>query len=157
MRGVEVPSEAIPAKPNGKSLRQDIIAGLINAVVSVPDGLASAALAGVNPVYGLYTSIAAAISGSLVVSAQLMQIATTTASALAAGQAIAVYPTEQRDQALFLLVLLTGIFLAIFGVLRLGRLIRFVSYSVMTGFLIGVAVVLILDQLAPLVGYSPEG
>lgn len=138
-------------------MQKDTLAGLINAVVSVPDGLASAALAGVNPVYGLYTSIAAPIGGSLLTSAQLMQISTTSASALAAGQAIVSYPAEQRDEALFLLVVLVGVCLAIFGVLRLGRLIRFVSHAVMTGFLIGVAVVLILDQLAPLVGYSPEG
>lgn len=138
-------------------MRKDTVAGLINAVVSVPDGLASAALAGVNPVYGLYTSIAAPIGGSLLVSTQLMQIATTSASALAAGQAIAGYPSAQRDEALFLLVVLVGVSLALFGLLRLGRLVRFVSHAVMTGFLIGVAVVLILDQLAPLVGFSPQG
>jgi len=126
-------------------------------VVSVPDGLACAALAGVNPVYGLYTSIAAPISGSLLVSAQLMQIATTSASALVAGQAIASYPAEQRDAALFLLVALVGVILALFGLLKLGRLVRFVSHAVMTGFLIGVAAVLILDQLAPLVGLHPKG
>jgi sulfate permease, SulP family len=139
------------------AFRKDFLAGLINAVVSVPDGLASAALAGVNPVYGLYSSIAGPIGGSLVVSAQLMQISTTSASALAAGQAIAGFPSEQRDQALFLLVLLTGVFLGIFGVLRLGRLVRFVSHAVMIGFLSGVAVVLILDQLAPMLGLSPRG
>lgn len=144
-------------KSRASTLPKDAVAGLINAVVSVPDGLASAALAGVNPVYGLYTSIAAPITGSLVVSTQLMQIATTSAAALAAGQAIGTYSQELRDQALFLLVALTGVFLAIFGLLRLGRLVRFVSHAVMTGFLIGVAVVLVLDQLAPLVGFSPLG
>lgn len=144
-------------KPKGSTWWKDIVAGLINAVVSVPDGLASAALAGVNPVYGLYTSIAAPIGGSLLVSAQLMQVSTTSASALAAGQAIAKYPEGQRDKALFLLVVLIGVFLILFGFLRMGRLIRFVSHSVMTGFLIGVAVVLILDQLAPLLGFNPEG
>lgn len=107
----------------------------------------AAALVGVNPVYGLYASIAGPVGGSLVVSAQLMQIATTSASALAAGQAIAHYPPAQRDQALFLLVFVTGIFLAIFGLLRLGRLVRFVSHAVMIGFLSGVAVVLVLDIL----------
>ena len=152
------PSEAAtPAQARGSVLRQDTVAALINAVVSVPDGLASAALAGVNPVYGLYTSIAAPIGGSLLVSAQLMQVSTTSASALAAGQAIASYPAAQRDQALFLLVVLVGVFLAVFGLLRLGRLVRFVSHAVMTGFLTGVAAVLILDQLAPLVGFSPQG
>lgn len=142
---------------SGRTWWKDVIAGLINAVVSVPDGLASAALVGVNPVYGLYTSIAAPISGSLLTSAQLMQVSTTSASALAAGQAIADYPEGQRDQALFMLVFLIGLFLITFGFLRLGRLVRFVSHSVMTGFLMGVAVVLILDQLAPLLGFNPEG
>ena len=154
---VPPPAPRTPAESRGSVLRKDTLAGLINAVVSVPDGLASAALAGVNPVYGLYTSIAAPIGGSLLVSAQLMQISTTSASALAAGQAIAGYPAARRDEALFLLVVLVGVSLAVFGLLRLGRLVRFVSHAVMTGFLIGVAVVLILDQLAPLVGYSPEG
>jgi SulP family sulfate permease len=144
-------------EPRGRSLRRDTLAGLINAVVSVPDGLASAALAGVNPVYGLYTSVAAPVGGSLLVSAQLMQISTTTASALAAGQAVAAYPAARREEALFLLVALTGILLIGFGLLRLGRLVRFVSHAVMTGFLMGVAVVLVLDQLAPLVGLDPRG
>jgi SulP family sulfate permease len=157
-------SAIIPAtrtKPPGESwasrLRKDTAAGIINGVVSIPDGLASAALAGVNPVYGLYTTISASISGSLVVSAQLMQISTTSASALVAAQAIGPYPKEERDQALFLLVMLVGLFLVIFGLLRLGRLARFVSHAVMTGFLLGVAVVLIMDQLSPLVGFQPKG
>lgn len=138
-------------------LQKDTLAGMVNAVVSVPDGLASAALAGVNPVYGLYTSIAAPIVGSSIVSARLMQISTTSASALAAGQAIASFPADQRDDAMFLLVALTGVCLVLFGVLRLGRLVRFVSHAVMTGFLAGVAVVLILDQSAPLLGVTPQG
>lgn len=151
------PHSSRPTRRRWTAWGKDIIAALINAVVSVPDGLASAALAGVNPVYGLYTSVAAPIGGSLLVSAQLMQIATTSASALAAGQAISSYPPAQRDQALFLLVFLTGVFLVIFGLLRLGRLVRFVSHAVMIGFLSGVAVVLVLDQLAPLVGLNPRG
>jgi len=140
-----------------RTWRQDGIAGLINAVVSVPDGLASAALAGVNPIYGLYTSIAAPVVGGALQSAQLMQIATTSASALAAGQAVAAYPADRRGEAMFLLAALTGALLVLFGLLRLGRLVRFVSHAVMTGFLLGVAVVLVLDQLAPLLGLSPRG
>ena len=140
-----------------RTLRRDGVAGLINAVVSVPDGLASAALAGVNPIYGLYTSIAGPIAGGALQSAQLMQISTTSAAALAAGQAVAAYPETERGAAMFLLATLTGVLLALFGLLRLGRLVRFVSHAVMTGFLVGVATVLVLDQLAPLVGLSPRG
>ena len=154
---IPVPDATADTDSLASRWRRDTIAGLVNAVVSVPDGLACAALAGVNPVYGLYTSIAAPIGGSLLVSAQLMQIATTSASALVAGQAIASYAPEQRDGALFLLIALVGLILVVFGLLKLGRLVRFVSHAVMTGFLIGVAGVLILDQLAPLVGFHPEG
>lgn len=138
-------------------LKKDVPAGLVNAVVNAPDGLASAALAGINPVYGLYTTVVAPICGSLLVSSQLMLITTTSASALAAGQATSGYPEADRHRALFLLVILVGVMLALFGLLRLGRWARFVSHSVMTGFLSGVAIVLVLDQLAPLVGYSPRG
>lgn len=140
-----------------RAWRQDGVAGLISAVVSVPDGLAAAALAGVNPIYGLYSSIAAPIAGGALQSAQLMQIATTSASALAAGQIVAAYPAGRRGEAMFLLTALAGVLLLVFGLLRLGRLARFVSHAVMTGFLLGVAVVLVLDQLAPLLGLSPRG
>jgi len=152
-----LPRRPEPPEPRRRAVRQDIVAGFVNAVVSVPDGLASATLAGVNPVYGLYASIAAPITGSALVSTQLMQISTTSASALAAGQVIAGYPAGERDDVLFLLVILIGLWLALFGVLRAGRLVRFVSHAVMTGFLGGVAVLLILDQSAPFVGVDAEG
>ena len=75
---------------------------------------------GVNPVYGLYTSIAAPIGGSLLVSAQLMQIATTSASALAAGQAITATPRRSATRRCSCWSCWSGVFLAIFGLLRLG-------------------------------------
>ncbi len=144
-----------PAAQPRSRWTKDFGAGLVNGVVSVPDGLASAALAGVNPIAGLYTSAVAPIAGSLLISAQRMQIATTSASALAAGEAIRAYPETQRIEALMLVTIATGAFLALFGLLRVGRLMKYVSQAVMTGFLMGVAVVLILDQSAPLVGYNP--
>lgn len=146
------------ATGSGSRWAKDLGAGLVNGVVSVPDGLASAALAGVNPVAGLYTSAVAPIAGSVLVSAQRMQIATTGASALAAGEAISRYPPGARMDALLLVTVATGLFLALFALLRAGRLVKYVSQAVMTGFLTGVAVVLVLDQAAPLVGYqSPPG
>jgi len=86
-----------------------------------------------------------------------MAIGTTSASAIAARQAVLSVPEPQRATALFTLVVLTGLALAVFGLLRLGLLVRYVPYSVMQGFLFGVSLVLLLDQLAPTVGYSPSG
>jgi sulfate permease, SulP family len=140
-----------------KDLPTDALAGAVNAVVSVPSGMATAALAGVNPVYGLYATVVSPTVGSLVSSSQLMQIATTGASALTAGQAISTYSPQERGPALFLLVLLAGLFLAALGLLRAGTLVRYVSYPVMVAFLSGIAAVLVMDQSAQFAGYETEG
>ncbi len=66
-------------------------------------------------------------------------------------------PAEARAEALFLLVLVAGAFQILFGLLRLGRLARFVSYSVMTGFLTGIAAQLVLSQLSTVTGYQASG
>jgi len=52
-------------KPDRKSLRQDVVAGVPGAISSVPDGMASAVRVGVNPVYGLYASFAGPVGGGL--------------------------------------------------------------------------------------------
>ena len=122
--------------------RKDVVAGLINAVVSVPDGLASAALAGVNPVYGLYTSIAAPIGGSLAGqrAAHADRDHQRVGARCRAGDRE--LPSGAAGSSLVPAGPLTGMFLGIFGLLQLGRLVRFVSHAVMIGFLSGVAVVL---------------
>src|SRR5690625_1497465 len=114
--------------------------------------MATAALAGVNPVYGLYATVVSPTVGGVFASSQLMQIATTGASALTAGQAIAAYPEDQQGPALFLLVGMAGLFLIGFGLVGAGRLERYISYPVMTAFLSGVAAALLLDQTAQFAG-----
>ena len=153
----EAVANRLPHPPGGATLGADALAGLNSAVASVPDGLASGLLAGVNPIYGLYACMAGPIAGGIVSSTQLLVVATTSASALAAGQALAGVPAEARGEALFLLVLVAGAFQILFGLLRLGRLARFVSYSVMTGFLTGIAVLTILSQLPTVTGYAAAG
>ncbi len=141
--------------PGGRTLRNDAVAGLNSAVSSVPDGMASGILVGVNPIYGLYACMAGPIAGGIFSSTQLMVIATTSAASLSAGQALGSLHGEGRDNALFLMVLAIGAAQVLFGLLRLGRLTRFVSYSVMTGFIVGIAVLTILSQLPTAAGYVP--
>lgn len=119
--------------------------------------MASALLVGVNPVFGLYASMAGPIGGGLSSSTRLMVITTTTASALAAGSTLSSIDSAQRSDALFLLTLLAGAFMIAAGVLKLGRFTRFVSVSVMTGFLSGVAVNIICSQLGDLLGVKATG
>ena len=108
--------------------------------------------AGVNPVQGLYAGFAGPIVGGLSSNTRMMVITTTSAAALAAGSALQNVPADQRPQAVSLLVILTGIVLVAAGILRLGRYTRFVSYSVMIGFLTGVSVNIICGQIAGLTG-----
>ena len=141
--------------PGGRTIRRDGIAGLNSAVSSVPDGMASGILVGVNPIYGLYACMVAPIAGGLFSSTQLMIVATTSAASLSAGQALGSLGGQSRDNSLFLMVIAIGLAQVLFGVLKLGRLTRFVSYSVMTGFIIGIAVLTILSQLPTVLGYEP--
>jgi SulP family sulfate permease len=144
-------------RPERRALRRDAVAGVPGAIASVPDGMASAVLVGVNPVYGLYASMAGPIGGGLAVSTRLMVVTTTTAAALAAGSALRDFSTADRPEALFVLSVLAGVMMIVAGVLRWGRFTRFVSVSVLTGFLTGVGVNIILGQLADLLGSPQKG
>lgn len=144
-------------KPERRYLRADIMAGLPGAISSVPDGMAAAVLVGVNPVQGLYAGFAGPIAGGLTSSTRLMVITTTSAAALAAGSALQSVPADQRPEALLLLALMVGVALVAAGLVRLGRYTRFVSYSVMIGFLTGISVNIVCGQIADLTGAKTHG
>jgi SulP family sulfate permease len=143
--------------PERRYLKADAAAGLPGAIGSVPDGMAASVLAGVNPIYGLYASFAGPIAGGLTSRTKLMVIAPTSAAALAAGSALAGVDPADRSAALFLITLLAGVFMLAAGLFRLGRYVRFVSHSVMIGFLTGVAVNIVLGQIPDITGAAAEG
>jgi SulP family sulfate permease len=143
--------------PGGPALRRDVIAGLSLAVANVPDGMANAVLVGVNPLFGLYATMIGPVVGGLVSSTQMMVITTTAAASLTAGQSLVNVPAGERSQALVGLVIMIGIFQALFGALGLGRLTRFVSYSVTTGFLASISTLLIVSQIPTITGYAATG
>jgi SulP family sulfate permease len=143
--------------PERAHLRADIVAGLPRAISSVPDGMAAAVLVGVNPVQGLYAGFAGPIAGGLSSHTRLMVITTTSAAALAAGSALQGVPAAQRPAAVALLVILVGVALVAAGIVRLGRYTRFVSYSVMIGFLTGISVNIVCGQIADLTGAPAHG
>ena len=144
-------------RPERAHLRADMVAGLPGAISRVPDGMAAAILAGVNPVQGLYASFAGPIVGGLSSNTRLMVISATSAAALAAGSALQNVAPDQRPAAIALLVILVGIALVAAGIARLGRYTRFVSYSVMIGFLSGISVNIVCSQIADLTGTQAHG
>jgi sulfate permease, SulP family len=143
--------------PSWPVLRSDVIAGIPGAIGHVPDGMAASVLVGVNPVHGLYASIAGTIVGGATVSTRRMVVTTTSAAALAAGSALTRVSPADRPAALFLLTVVAGLAMVVAGLARFGRYVRFVSYSVMLGFITGVACNIILGQLADLTGTQAIG
>jgi SulP family sulfate permease len=110
-----------PLRTDGRALGKDAVAGLPGAIGSVPDGMAAAVLAGVNPIFGLYASFIGPIVGGVITGTELAVIAPTSAAALAAGSTLAHLPAADRPDALFLMTLMAGILMVVAGVLRFGR------------------------------------
>lgn len=147
-------ARAVRLKPERRHLVSDLIAALTFAVVNVPQAMAHALLAMVNPVLGIYTLMVAVPIGAIFSSSVFMNVSSTAALSVAAGVVLLEFPEGQRVEALVVLVLLVGVIQLLAGVFRLGSLIRFVSNAVMAGFLNGVAVLIILGQLRDLTGYQ---
>ena len=143
-------------KPQKKQLTSDLLAGLTFALVNIPQSMAHALLAAVNPVFGLYTLMLAIPVGALFTSAVFMNVSTTSALAVAAGDTLINYPSDARASVLVTLVLMIGIFQIVLGLLRLGWLTRFIPFSVMTGFMTGVAVLIVIGQLGDFTGYYSD-
>ncbi|MEI2690636.1 MAG: SulP family inorganic anion transporter [Anaerolineae bacterium] len=141
-------------QPERRHLNADILAGLTFAIVNVPQAMAHALLATVNPVLGIYTLMLAVPVGALVTSSVFMNVSTTSALSVAVGAGLADIAADQKAQALIALALMVGLIQLLAGLFKLGFLVRFVSSSVMTGFLNGVAVLIILGQLGDLTGYD---
>lgn len=141
-------------KPRRSHMTADLIAALTFAVVNVPQAMGHALLAAVNPLLGIYTLMVSVPVGAMFSSSVFMNVSTTGALSVAAGAVLIDFPPGQRAEGLVVLVLMVGVFQLLAGLFRLGFVIRFVSNAVMTGFLNGVAVLIILGQLSDLTGYQ---
>ncbi len=138
------------------TIASDAMAGITFAFVNIPQGMANALLAGVNPVMGLYTLMVATPIGALFTSSVYMNVSTTSALSVAAGDALAGIPAPARAANMLILVLMVGIVQLLAGLFRLGSLLRFVSNAVMVGFISGVAALIVLGQLGDFTGYHSQ-
>lgn len=137
-----------------KNLPADIAASITMALVAIPDAIASAILAGVNPTAGFNALIVGTPIGSLFTSSQFMSLGSTAAMMLAMGGVLVNFEQENILAAMVTLTVLIGIFQLLLGLFKLGVFTKFISNSVMVGFFTGIAVVLVLSQLGDLTGYD---
>jgi SulP family sulfate permease len=141
---------------NPKNLLADFTAAFTLGVASIPDSMASALLAGLSPLTGLYTMIIATPVGALFTSSEMMHISTTSALSLAVASSLTGLSPDAKLQAAFTLAMMVGVIQILLGLLKMGFLVRFVPHSVMTGFLNGVALLIILGQLRDFTGFQSQ-
>lgn len=140
-------------------LRGDIAAGLSVAAVALPVGIAYSYLAGVPPVIGMYAAIfplfAYALFGS---SRQLMTgpDATTCIMVAAILGPLAAGDQERYQALMVVLTLCTGLIYVGAGIARMGFIANFLSLPILTGFLNGIALIIVAGQLSKLFGYAGE-
>lgn len=142
-----------------RDLAADLGAGLTNAAVSIPQGVAFAIIAGLPPEYGLYTSMVSAAVAALFGSSSVMVSGATTAlSALlfSALSDLAMPGTAQYIGLVLFTTLLVGIFQCAAGFAKLGRLVSFVSHSVLIGFTAVAAILIGISQLGGVLGVTTE-
>ena len=135
-------------------LRYDLVAGSVLGIESVPDGLATGLLAGVNPLAGVYGYMVGVVGGAVATSSVFMAVQGTGAMAILVADVGAVHHAADPARALFTLSMMTGVVMLAAGLLKLGGLLRFVSNAVTVGFINAVGVNIVLGQLANLTGYS---
>jgi len=128
--------------------RRDVLAGTVVALALIPEAIAFSIIAGVDPAVGLYASFVIAVTISIVGGRPAMISAATGAMALLMVGLVRDHGIEY----LFAASCLTGVFQVLIGLARLGRYIKFVSRSVMTGFVNSLAILIFLAQMPELVG-----
>jgi len=142
---------------NPKTVASDCVAGLTLGIESIPDAMASGLLAAVNPIHAVYAVMLATPVGALFASSVFMSVQTTSAMSLIVASVPQVHAGENAMESLFALAILTGLIMLVLGLLKLGSMLRFVPKSVMTGFVNGIAILIILGQLGDLTGYDTQG
>ena len=133
-----------------KQFAKDVVAGIIVAIIALPLSIALALASGVGPEQGIYTAIIAGFLISLFGGSRV-QIAGPTA---AFATIVAGIVAKQGMEGLVLATILAGIFLILMGIFRLGNLIRFIPYTITTGFTAGIAVTILIGQLKDFFGIT---
>ncbi|WP_305096088.1 SulP family inorganic anion transporter [Croceibacterium aestuarii] len=131
--------------------RSDVLAGLVVALALIPEAIGFALIAGVDPSVGLYASFSIATIIAFTGGRPAMISAATAAVAVVVVPLVRDYGVEY----LFAATLLMGVFQVVAAILRLDLLMRFVSRSVVTGFVNALAILIFMAQLPQLIGVTP--
>ena len=137
-------------KYNRKQFAKDLISGIIVAIIALPLSIALALASGVGPEQGIYTAIVAGFLISFFGGSRV-QIAGPTA---AFATIVAGIVAKNGTDGLMMATIIAGVFLIIMGLLQVGALIKFIPYTIVTGFTAGIAVTILIGQLKDFFGLT---
>ena len=139
---------------DGKQFAQDLVSGIIVAIIALPLSIALALASGVGPEEGLYTAIVAGFIISFLGGSRV-QIAGPTA---AFATIVAGIVATKGMEGLALATIFAGVLLVLMGVFKLGSLIKFIPYTITTGFTAGIAITIAIGQIKDFLGLTyPAG
>ncbi|MBO5859714.1 MAG: sulfate permease [Clostridia bacterium] len=137
-----------------KQLVNDIVAGVIVAIIALPLSIALAIASGVSPEKGLYTAIVAGFVISFLGGSNVNISGPTAAFATIVAGIVAQFGTG----GLVIATIMAGLLLVVMGVFKFGSLIKYIPYTITTGFTAGIAVTIVIGQIKDFLGLSfPEG
>jgi len=151
-------SSSETSSPRSSTLRGDLFGGLAAGVVALPLALAFGVASGLGPAAGLYGAIALGIIAALLGGTPVQISGPTGPMTLVVTSLVAAHtlPSGAVDlRSLVGVLVLTGLVQVGLGMARLGAYIRYVPYPVISGFMTGIGVIIILQQLFPLLGVVP--
>jgi len=135
---------------SGAQFGKDVISGIIVAIIALPLSIALALASGVGPEQGIYTAIFAGFVISFLGGSRV-QIAGPTA---AFATIVAGIVAKNGMDGLVVATIIAGVLLILMGLLRLGSLIRFIPFTITTGFTAGIAVTIVIGQLKDFFGLT---
>ncbi len=134
----------------GKQFTNDLIAGVIVAIIALPLSIALALASGVEPACGVYTAIAAGFVVSLLGGSRVQIAGPTAAFATIVAGVVA----AQGMDGLFIATVIAGLLLVVMGVCKLGTLIQYMPHTITVGFTGGIAVTILLGQIKDFLGLT---
>ena len=142
------------------NIKGDLLGGLTAAIVSLPMALTFGIASGVGAEAGLYGAILIGLFASLFGGTPTLISEPTGPMTVVMASVVAGLIASNPDNGVamaFTVVMMAGVFQIIFGALHLGKYITLMPYSVVSGFMSGIGVILIILQLAPALGQAPPG
>ncbi|CAD5913558.1 bicarbonate transporter BicA [Planktothrix agardhii] len=146
---------------NFNNLRGDLFGGLTAAIVSLPLALAFGVASGVGPVAGLYGAVCIGLFAALFGGTPTLISEPTGPMTVVMTTIVASFMAKDPDNGLamaFTVVMIAGLFQIVFGVFKMGKYITLMPYSVISGFMSGIGIILIILQIPPFLGQAtPKG